>query len=265
MQPWPRGSIECESIGRNRHHSGGVAARAEPFGVAGGAHSVGLRSGGPVRPNEIGTVDEVVFGEGSFRHEIDMTTSTVLRIHCALVLVAAQARSHSRTKDRRAGAGVGVASYTVGLGGFTVLRMVEPDDGTRPLRSRACMRKPMAPITIALVVGLLVAAYAPRGCRDMERTGVTRSLNALVAGQTMNAGNRMSAVLERMLLAALRPDTENAGASTAEGQYQREGAVGLHGIPQVPLARKSPPMKDSYCGVDPTSTAAATSTVGSGV
>jgi len=81
----------------------------------------------------------------------------------------------------------------------------------------------------------------------------------------VDAGNGMSAVLECVLLAALRPDTENAGTRAAEDQDERERAVGLHGTPQVPLARKSPPTNDSYCGVDPTSSAAATSTVGSGV
>jgi len=140
MQPRPRGRIECESIRREWHHSGGVTARAETLRVAGRAHAVGLRSGGPVRPGEVGAVDEVVLGEGAFRHEIDVTTPTVLGVHLGVVLMAAQACSHSRAKDSRARARIGMASYAVGLGGFTVLRMIEPDDGARSLRSGAGMR-----------------------------------------------------------------------------------------------------------------------------
>lgn len=76
----------------------------------------------------------------------------------------------------------------------------------------------------------------------------------------MDARDGVRAVLERVLLAALWPNAEDPCARASEDQHQDEGAVRLHGTPQVPVARKRPPMKASYRGVEPTSKAAATST-----
>jgi hypothetical protein len=166
-----------------------------------------------VLAKKVAIVDHMAFWWDTLRLKLHVTAIAVAHVPLPGVLVAAKACRHVGAKGGVFVLHVDVAANAIPCALLEVAGMGEAQVLARHLGPMAC---PLSAVAIRARVGVVwvfVTLDASLRCRKVQRTGLTRVLDASVTLETVDALEHVSSMLERTLRrVVLALQTEDLGA-----------------------------------------------------